>query len=104
MNEDAAVLMSRDQIALDMLLNYSKLCARAAHEPSRENFAAAEHCRDQILQHSQQQAQILSQMIDRLVLASRVAGGTAQSAPEWEGQQQAAKEAEGRLRALLGVS
>lgn len=91
MNEDAAVMMSRDPIALDMLLHYSKLCAKASHVPSAENFAAAENYRNQILQHSQQQAQILSQAVTRLAEVSRVAGADP-------------SEAEAQLRALLGVS
>lgn len=101
--DTAANLMAGDELALNMMRDYSKACARFAHEPSQANALAMDAAREALLTHAGQRERSIRAAIDRLVLAARAAGATAASTGEWFETQQAQKQREAELHAIIGI-
>lgn len=102
--EAVAELLAGDEPALLLMQNYSKACAKFAHEPGQENALAMDAARERLLKHAAQRERAIGAAIDRLVLAARVAGATFAATGEWQEAQQAQKDREAELRSVIGLS
>lgn len=93
-----------DEAALQLLQDYSKACARFAHEPSQQNAFAMDTKRDAMALHFKQREHGISAAIDRVVLAATIVGRTFVSTGEWDEAQQTLKQREAELRTAIGLS
>lgn len=84
-----------DESALQMLQEYSKACARFAHEPSQANALAMDAKRQAMQSHFAQREHAIGSAINRLVTAALAHS---------EGDQSLVEERETELRAIIGLS
>lgn len=96
--------MMNDEAALLMLQEYSKACARFAHEPSQANALAMDTRRDAMQTHFAQREHAIGCAIDRLVGAAKQAGSTMVTATDAMLNQDNMRLREAELRTIIGLS